>query len=65
MAKPHCPAKENSMTKVNWKFGEKENIWTKLEIIQSSEKKVEFKAYFTDKFGKKIFIMSYLLLKDR
>jgi SEC-C motif-containing protein len=31
----------------------KENTWTKLEIIQSSEKEVEFKAYFTDKFGKK------------
>ena len=30
----------------------KENTWTKLEIIQSSEKEVEFKAYFTDKFGK-------------
>lgn len=29
----------------------KENIWTKLEIIHSSEKEVEFKAYFTDKFG--------------
>ena len=29
----------------------KENTWTKLEIIQSSEKEVEFKAYFTDKFG--------------
>ena len=28
----------------------KENTWTKLEIIQSSEKEVEFKAYFTDKF---------------
>ena len=31
----------------------KENTWTKLEIIKSSEKEVEFKAYFTDKFGKK------------
>ena len=30
----------------------KDNTWTKLEIIQSSEKEVEFKAYFTDKFGK-------------
>ena len=30
----------------------KENTWTKLEIIQSNEKEVEFKAYFTDKFGK-------------
>ena len=30
----------------------KENTWTKLEIIKSSEKEVEFKAYFTDKFGK-------------
>ena len=30
----------------------KENTWTKLEIINSSEKEVEFKAYFTDKFGK-------------
>lgn len=30
----------------------KENIWIKLEIIHSSEKEVEFKAYFTDKFGK-------------
>ena len=30
----------------------KENTWTKLEIIQSSEKEVEFKAYFTDKFRK-------------
>ena len=29
----------------------KDNTWTKLEIIQSSEKEVEFKAYFTDKFG--------------
>ena len=29
----------------------KENTWTKLEIIKSSEKEVEFKAYFTDKFG--------------
>ena len=29
----------------------KENTWTKLEIIQSNEKEVEFKAYFTDKFG--------------
>ena len=29
----------------------KENTWTKLEIIQSSEREVEFKAYFTDKFG--------------
>ncbi len=24
--KPHCPAKENSMTKVNWKFGEKKTL---------------------------------------
>ena len=31
----------------------KENTWTKLDIIQSNEKEVEFKAYFTDKFGKK------------
>ena len=30
----------------------KDNTWTKLEIIQSSEREVEFKAYFTDKFGK-------------
>ena len=30
----------------------KENTWTKLEIIQSNEKEVEFKAYFTDKFRK-------------
>ena len=29
----------------------KENTWTKLEIIQSSEKEVEFKASFTDQLG--------------
>ena len=30
LCKPHCPAKENSMTKVNWSWG-KENTWTKLK----------------------------------
>ena len=47
---------------MNWKFGEK-NTWTKLEIINSSEKEVEFKAYFTDKFGKENIHHGYLLLK--
>ncbi|MFN8363968.1 MAG: YchJ family metal-binding protein [Cloacibacterium normanense] len=36
---------------MNWKLGEKKTLGQN-EIINSSEKEVEFKAYFTDKFGK-------------
>ena len=43
-------------------------VWEKKTLGQTrnhqfQRKEVEFKAYFTDKFGKKIFIMSYLLFK--
>ncbi len=50
--KPHCPAKGNFMTKVNWKLGEKKTLGQNWKSYNSSEKEVEFKAYFTDKFGK-------------
>ena len=46
------PNKRKFHHKIELENWGKENTWTKLEIIQSSEKEVEFKAYFTDKFGK-------------
>ena len=46
------PSKRKIHNKTELENWGKENTWTKLEIIQSSEKEVEFKAYFTDKFGK-------------
>ena len=45
------PNKRKFHHKIELENWGKENTWTKLEIIQSSEKEVEFKAYFTDKFG--------------
>ena len=50
--KTTLPSKRKFHDKNDLESWGKENIWTKLEIIQSSEKEVEFKAYFTDKFGK-------------
>lgn len=49
--KTTLPSKRKFHDKNDLESWGKENIWTKLEIIQSSEKEVEFKAYFTDKFG--------------
>ena len=46
------PSKRKFHDKSELEVWGKENTWTKLEIINSSEKEVEFKAYFTDKFGK-------------
>ena len=46
------PSKRKFHDKSELEAWGKENTWTKLEIINSSEKEVEFKAYFTDKFGK-------------
>ena len=46
------PNKRKFHHKTDLKNWGKENTWTKLEIIKSSEKEVEFKAYVTDKFGK-------------
>ena len=46
------PSKRKFHHKTELENWGKENTWTKLEIIQSNEKEVEFKAYFTDKFGK-------------
>ena len=50
--KTTLPSKRKFHDKNDLENWGKENTWTKLEIIQSSEKEVEFKAYFTDKFGK-------------
>ena len=50
--KTTLPSKRKFHDKNDLESWGKENTWTKLEIIQSSEKEVEFKAYFTDKFGK-------------
>ena len=58
------PSKRKFHDKSELEVWEKKTL-DKTEIINSSKKEVEFKAYFTDKFGKKIFIMSYLLLKGR
>ena len=41
--KPHCPAKENSMTKVNWKFGEKKTLGQTWNQFQRKE--VEFSMH--------------------
>ncbi len=46
------PSKRKFHNKTDYENWGKENTWTKLEIIQSNEKEVEFKAYFTDKFRK-------------
>ena len=46
------PSKRKFHDKSELEVWGKENTWTKLEIINSSKKEVEFKAYFTDKFGK-------------
>lgn len=50
--KTTLPSKRKFHDKNDLESWGKENTWTKLEIIQSSEREVEFKAYFTDKFGK-------------
>ena len=50
--KTTLPSKRKFHDKNDLESWGKENTWTKLEIIKSSEKEVEFKAYFTDKFGK-------------
>ncbi len=49
--KTTLPSKRKFHDKNDLESWGKENTWTKLEIIQSSEREVEFKAYFTDKFG--------------
>ena len=46
------PSKRKFHDKSELEAWGKENTWTKLKIINSSEREVEFKAYFTDKFGK-------------
>lgn len=45
------PSKRKFHNKTELENWGKENTWTKLEIINSNKKEVEFKAYFTDKFG--------------
>ena len=50
--KTTLPSKRKFHDKNDLESWGKENTWTKLEIIQSSEREVEFKAYFTDKFRK-------------
>lgn len=46
------PSKRKFHNKIDLETWGKENLWTKLEILKSEEKEVEFKAHFTDKFGK-------------
>lgn len=46
------PSKRKFHNKMELETWGKENLWTKLEILKSTEKEVEFKAYYTDKFEK-------------
>lgn len=46
------PSKRKFHNKMELETWGKENLWTKLEILKSTEKEVEFKACYTDKFEK-------------